>query len=336
MFCPSCGVWNRGAAAACIGCDDILPDIITSTKQPDLDIVSLRHVIGGRYSVSHRLGDGGMATVYYAIHTSLDRPVVLKVLHHHLARDPAMRERFRREAETAAQLVHPHICNIIDFGMTDNQVYTVMPFMSGGTLANRISGKRTLPPDQAASLIIQLSVALDYAHRHGLIHRDIKPDNILFDEDGNASITDFGIAATYYRSRMTGSGHVMGTPHYMSPEQARGLILDGRSDLYTLGVMLYEMLVGFVPFDGADHYSISTKHLSELPVAPHLIDSGLSPALSNIVLKCLEKDPARRFARGNDLADALITYLTNSREGTKESRRSGWISRAFPSLVGQQ
>lgn len=334
MFCPDCGVWNRSAASQCIGCEDTLPDIITSTKQPDLDIVALRHVIGGRYSVSHRLGDGGMATVYYAIHTALDRPVVLKVLHQHLARDSNMRERFRREAETAAQLVHPNICNIIDFGMTDNQVYIVMPFMSGGTLATRIAGKRTLQPELAASIGVQVAVALDFAHRHGLVHRDIKPDNILFDEDGNAALTDFGIAAAYFRSKMTGSGHVMGTPHYMSPEQARGMLLDGRSDIYTLGVMLYEMLVGFVPFDGADVFSISSKHIEEPPVSPELIDSTISPKLAAIIMQCLEKNPNDRFARGNDLADELIQFLGSSISTGKEAKRTSWLSRTFPSILG--
>lgn len=333
MFCPTCGVWNRGAASVCIACEIVLPDLVVNTKEPDLDIIALRHVIGGRYSVSHRLGDGGMATVYYAIHTALDRPVVLKVLHPHLARDVDMRERFRREAESAAQLVHPHICNILDFGMTDNQVYLVMPFMSGGTLANRISGKRTLAPEVAASIGVQIAVALDYAHRHGLIHRDIKPDNILFDEDNNAVLTDFGIAAAYFRSKMTGSGHVMGTPHYMSPEQARGFILDGRSDLYTLGVMLYEMLVGFVPFDGADIFSISSKHLNDTPASPDLVDSAISPILGAIVMRCLEKRPNDRYQRGNDLADALINYISIAQGGEVNAKRSSWLSRNWPSLL---
>jgi serine/threonine-protein kinase len=332
MFCPACGSWNRGAAARCLHCDETLPDIETSGKQPDLDIAALRHVIGGRYSVSHRLGDGGMATVYYAIHTALDRPVVLKVLHQHLARDTGMRERFRREAETAAQLVHPHICNIIDFGMTDRHVYIVMPYMSRGTLGDRIVGQRTLSPEVTASIGAQIASALDYAHRHGLVHRDIKPDNILFDEDENAVVTDFGIATAHFRSRMTGSGHVMGTPHYMSPEQARGRLLDGRSDLYTVGVVLYETLLGFVPFDGADIYSISSKHLNETAASPDIVDSRIPAELAAIVMRCLEKDPLDRYQRGNDLADALIQFLSRSETRTQD-KRSGWLARALPSFV---
>ena len=333
MFCPSCGSWNRGAAAVCLRCDVQLPAVPSRDQPPDLDITSLRHVIGGRYSVSHRIGDGGMATVYYAIHTALDRPVVLKVLHPHLARDADMRERFRREAETAAQLVHPHVCNIVDFGMTDRHVYIVMPYLSHGTLGERIAGKRVLTPEGTASVGAQVASALDYAHRHGLVHRDIKPDNILFDEDDNAVVTDFGIATAHFRARMTGSGHVMGTPHYMSPEQARGRLLDGRSDLYTLGVVLYETLLGFVPFDGADIYSISSKHISETAVSPDVVDSRVPPALAGIVMRCLAKDPLERYQRGNDLADALIQFLGTAGAPPVEKRRS-WLARALPSFVG--
>lgn len=332
MFCPACGSWNRGVAARCLRCDVALPDVPSREERPDADITALRHVIGGRYSISHRIGDGGMATVYYAMHTALDRPVVLKVLHPHLARDADMRERFRREAETAAQLVHPHVCAILDFGMTDKQVYTVMPYLSRGTLGDRISGKRTLSPERAAAVGAQVAVALDYAHRHGVVHRDIKPDNVLFDEDENALVTDFGIATAQFRGRMTGTGHVMGTPHYMSPEQARGRLLDGRSDLYTLGVVLYEALVGFVPFDGADVYSISTKHLTEMAVAPDVVDSRVPPSLGAIVMRCLAKDPAARYQRGNDLADALLQFLAAS-AAIPADRRTGWLARSLPSFL---
>ena len=332
MFCPSCGSWNRASAAHCLRCDSDLPAVEGREERPDADITSLRHVIGGRYSVSHRIGDGGMATVYYAMHTALDRPVVLKVLHPHLARDADMRERFRREAETAAQLVHPHVCTIIDFGMTERHVYTVMPYFSRGTLGDRISGRRALPAEKVAAVGAQVASALDYAHRHGVVHRDIKPDNVLFDEDEHALVTDFGIATAHFRARMTGTGHVMGTPHYMSPEQARGRLLDGRSDLYTLGVVLYETLLGFVPFDGADIYSITSKHLEEMPVSPELVDSRIPPTLAAIVMRCLAKNPADRYQRGNDVSDALIGYLGQAAAPQPE-KRGGWLARALPSFV---
>jgi serine/threonine-protein kinase len=165
-----------------------------------------------------------------------------------------------------------------------------------------------------------------------LVHRDIKPDNILFDEDENAVVTDFGIATAHFRSRMTGSGHVMGTPHYMSPEQARGRLLDGRSDLYTVGVVLYETLLGFVPFDGADIYSISSKHLNETAASPDIVDSRIPTELASIVMRCLEKDPLDRYQRGNDLADALIQFLSRSETQTQD-KRTGWLARALPSFV---
>jgi serine/threonine-protein kinase len=238
--------------------------------------------------------------------------VVIKVLHPHLAREHEMRERFRREAESAAQLMHPHICKIMDFGMVDDHVYLVMPYLARGTLSDRIGGHRSLSPETTASVAAQVATGLDYAHRRGLVHRDIKPDNILFDEDENALVTDFGIATGHFRSRMTGSGNVMGTPHYMSPEQARGKLLDGRSDIYGLGVVMYETLVGFPPFDGADSYSISYKHVTETAVSPDVVDSRIPPQLAAIVMRCLEKNPSQRYDRGNDLADALISFLAGA------------------------
>jgi serine/threonine-protein kinase len=253
-----------------------------------------------------------MASVYYAINVCLDAPVVIKVLHPHLAREQEMRERFRREAESAAQLMHPHICKITDFGMVDDHVYLVMPYLARGTLSDRIGGHRSLSPETTASVAAQVATGLDYAHRRGLVHRDIKPDNILFDEDENALVTDFGIATGHFRSRMTGSGNVMGTPHYMSPEQARGKLLDGRSDIYGLGVVMYETLVGFPPFDGADSYSISYKHVTETAVSPDVVDSRIPPQLAAIVMRCLEKNPSQRYERGNDLADALIAFLSGA------------------------
>lgn len=322
-------------AARCGKCDQLLPALQSARgEQPDLEITSLRRVVGGRYAITHRIGDGGMATVYYATHAALDRPVVLKVLHSHLSRDPEMRERFRREAESAAQMVHPHICGIIDYGSGENHVYIVLPYMSRGTLGDRISGKRTLSPEQTAVAAAQVATALDYAHRHGIVHRDVKPDNILFDDDYNAVVTDFGIATAHFRGRMTGTGHVMGTPHYMSPEQARGRLLDGRSDLYALGVVMYEALLGFVPFDGADIYSISSKHLSEVAASPEVVDSRVPAALAQLVMRCLAKQPSERFQRGNDLADALVSFLAGN--ATPSETRRGWLPRALPSLVGSR
>jgi serine/threonine-protein kinase len=271
------------------------------------------------------LGSGGMAHVYYAEHALLERPVVLKVLHSHLARDPEMRMRFRREAEAACRLQHPHICAMIDYGDIDGTVFLVMPYFAGGSLADLITRDRTIAAPLAASLAAQVASALDYAHRRGVVHRDVKPDNILFDEDQHAIITDFGIATARFHGRLTGTGRAMGTPHYMSPEQARGKLLDGRSDLYALGVVMYETLLGFPPFDGADGYSISYKHVTETAAAPEIVDSRIPAELSAIVMKCLEKRAADRYQRGNDLADALIGFLSGL-QATDEIR-SAWGGR---------
>ena len=335
MFCPDCGNWNRGGAARCVKCGAIMPALRgRQAEPPDAFLSGLRRATGGRYAIQRRVGEGGMANVYAGLHMPLEAPVVIKVLHSHLARDPEMKERFRREAESAAQLVHPHICPIIDFGISGDYVYLVMPYLSRGTLSDRITGNRSLPAEKTAAVAVQVACALDYAHRHGLVHRDVKPDNILFDEDENAVVTDFGIATGHFRSRMTGTGNVMGTPHYMSPEQARGKILDGRCDLYALGVVMFETLLGFPPFDGADSYSISYKHVTETPVSPEEVDSRVPAQMAAIVMKCLEKNPADRYQRGNDLADALIDFLRTA--SAPQELRSSWIARGAARVAAIQ
>lgn len=309
-------------------CAEPLPDASKyDGSPPDADISALRQATGGRYAVTHRLGGGGMANVYYALQMPLGRAVVIKMLHPHLAREVDMRERFRREAESAAQLFHPHICPIIDYGESGETVYLVMPFLARGTLGERMAETRALPPEFTAAAGAQVAIALDFAHRHGIVHRDVKPDNIMFDEDENAVVTDFGIATAHFRGRITGTGNVMGTPHYMSPEQVRGRLLDGRSDLYTLGVVLYEVLVGFPPFDGADVYSISYKHVHEKPVPLEEVDSRIPAGLSSIVMRCLEKPTSRRYATGTELADALLEFLRTLPRPDPAGTRVAWLSR---------
>src|SRR6201989_2478696 len=202
MFCPQCGTWNRASSAVGTRWREAPPEgARTPFERPDEELSRLRRATGNRYRVLRRLGGGGMADVYVAEQAQLRRSVVIKVLHPHLARDAEVAERFRREAEAAAKLVHPHVCQILDYGATESVVFTVMPYLKGGSLADAISKSRYVDPARAASVAAQVAVALDYAHRHGVVHRDIKPDNVLFDEDGNALITDFGIAtARFHRS----------------------------------------------------------------------------------------------------------------------------------------
>jgi serine/threonine-protein kinase len=333
VFCPDCGTWNRGSAAACSRCNAKLPDVPDKAfEKPDEEITKLRHATGSRYRVVSRLGGGGMASVYLAEHSQLGRTVVLKVLHGHLAKDSEMLERFRREARAASQLVHPNIVPIIDAGDAEGVLFTVMPYLPGGSYADRIA-KGPRPADEVASVVAQSATALDYAHRRGIVHRDVKPDNILFDEDGHAVITDFGIATARFHGRLTKTGRAMGTPHYMSPEQAMGRMVDGRSDLYAIGVMLYEMLLGFPPFDGADSYSVGYKQVHENAVAPDVVDSRIPAELSSIVMRCLAKSVDERYQTGYRLADALIAYLAAEGKGAGEDHRLAWVARRSPTSV---
>jgi len=325
VFCPDCGTWNRSNAAACARCNAPLPEIAgPAIEKPDEEISRLRQVTGSRYKVLRRLGGGGMASVFLAEHAQLGRQVVLKVLHGHLSKDAEMLERFRREARAASQLVHPNIVPITDSGEGEGVLYTVMPYLPGGSFADRIAeGVRS--PSEVAAVVVQAAVALDYAHRRGIVHRDVKPDNILFDEDGHALVTDFGIAEARSQGRLTASGRAMGTPHYMSPEQAMGKLVDGRSDVYALGILMYEALVGFPPFDGPDAFAVGYKQVHEAPVPLTQIHSDIPQPLADIAMRCLSKAPGSRYARANELADALIAFLI--RNGSGDNLRAAYASR---------
>src|ERR671914_2157386 len=328
MFCPECGTWNRGSVATCTRCKSELPEVPDAPgSKPDDELDTIRRATGGRYRVYRRLGTGGMANVYYAQHAVLERPLVIKALLPHLARDAEMRERFKREAEASSQLSHPHICSIMDYGEIDNVVFLVMPYLVNGSLADVVVRDGTVPVPRSAAVCAQVAVALDYAHRHGIVHRDVKPDNILYDEDGNALITDFGIATARFHGRLTATGRAMGTPHYMSPEQAMGKIVDGRSDLYAVGVMMYEALVGIPPFDGADAFSVGYKHVHEAPVPIEEVDSRLPPSLARVVMRCLVKTPGDRYQTGVELAESLISALAamGPNHGAPEAARLATI-----------
>jgi serine/threonine-protein kinase len=333
VFCPDCGTWNRSSAASCSRCNAKLPEVPDKAfEKPDEEISKLRHATGSRYRVQSRLGGGGMASVYLAEHAQLGRTVVLKVLHGHLAKDAEMLERFRREARAASQLVHPNIVPIIDAGDAEGVLFTVMPYLPGGSYADRIA-KGPRPADEVASIVAQAATALDYAHRRGIVHRDVKPDNILFDEDGHAMVTDFGIAEARSQGRLTASGRAMGTPHYMSPEQAMGKLVDGRSDVYSLGIVMYEALCGFPPFDGPDAFAVGYKQVHEAPVPPQQVNPSIPGPMADIVSRCLNKAPADRHARANDLADTLIDFLGlpsgtgDIRDGASEELRAAFTAR---------
>jgi eukaryotic-like serine/threonine-protein kinase len=266
-------------------------------------------IIDGRYRVISRLGSGGMADVYLAQDQLLGRDVAVKVLHHHFAEDHEFVERFRREASSAAALSHPNIVGIFDRGEWDGTYYIAMEYVAGRSLKMIVREQGPLDPAAAIDIVIQILRAARSAHRRGVIHRDLKPHNVILDEEGRARVTDFGIARAG-ASDMTLTGSIMGTAQYLSPEQAQGFTVTAASDLYSIGVILYELLTGTVPFEGETAVAIAFKQVSAEPRAPSELNPALPPSLDAVVLRALAKDPAQRYAD----ADELIAALQHERE----------------------
>jgi serine/threonine-protein kinase len=263
-------------------------------------------VIDGRYRVLRKLGSGGMADVYAAEDRQLGRRVALKVLHRRYAEDQQFVERFRREASSAAGLQHPNIVAIFDRGEWDGTSYIAMELVDGRTLKEVIRGKGPAPPEAAVDITLQILRAARYAHKHGIVHRDIKPQNVLIDQDGRVRVTDFGIARAG-TSDMTETGSIMGTAQYLSPEQAQGRAVDARSDLYSIGIVLYELLTGQVPFDAESPVTVALMQVNEPPVPPRELNPAIPPALEAVVLRAMEKDPDRRFQSADEFIAALET-----------------------------
>ena len=261
-------------------------------------------LVDGRYRIEKKLGSGGMADVYCAEDSQLGRRVALKVLHRRFAEDAQFVERFRREASSAAGLQHPNIVGIFDRGEWDGTYYIAMEFVEGRTLKDIIREKGPAPPEAAADITLQVLRAARFAHKRGVVHRDIKPHNVLIDNDGRVRVTDFGIARAG-TSDMTETGSIMGTAQYLSPEQAQGKPVDARSDLYSIGVVLYELLTGRVPFDAESPVTVALKQVNEAPIPPRALVPEVPPGLEAIVLRALEKDPARRFASADEFIAAL-------------------------------
>lgn len=264
-----------------------------------------------RYMLVERLGSGGMGDVFKGHHASLDQYRAVKVLPPHLSRNPALLERFLREARRGAQLSHPNIVRLEHVGEQDGLHYLVMDYVAGPSLRQVIDEQGALPPKRAGHLALQVCRALGYAHAHGVIHRDVKPSNLLLAEDGQALLTDFGIArwSPTDDPSLTAAGETVGTPEYMSPEQIRGEPLDGRSDLYSLGVVLYEALTGELPFAARSKASVKRAHLEKQPDPPRFHNPAMPEALERVVLQALAKDPSERFASAGDMAQALQQAL---------------------------
>ena len=289
-------------------------------------------VVDERYKVLNRIGSGGMADVYCAEDLQLGRRVALKLLYRRFAEDEEFVERFRREASSAAGLQHPNVVAVFDRGEFDGTYYIAMEYLEGRSLKQVVRQEGALEPDRAIDLVIQILKAARFAHRRGIVHRDIKPHNVIVDDEGRAKVTDFGIARAG-ASDMTETGSIMGTAQYLSPEQAQGHPVDARADLYSIGVVLYELLTGRVPFDAESAVTIALKQVSEEPVPPSELNPAVSDQLEDVVMRALQKDPAYRFAD----AEEFIIALEAARgipPGTGEYTRIAPHTGTYPGLPG--
>jgi eukaryotic-like serine/threonine-protein kinase len=280
-------------------------------------------IIDSRYKVISRLGSGGMADVYLAEDQLLGRLLAVKLLHHHFAEDQEFVERFRREASSAAGLSHPNIVGIFDRGEWQGTYYIAMEYVAGRSLKTIVREQGALAPAVAIDTVVQILRAARFAHKRGVIHRDLKPHNVILDEEGRARVTDFGIARAG-ASDMTLTGSIMGTAQYLSPEQAQGHAVSASSDLYSVGVILYELLTGVVPFEGETAVAIAFKQVSAEPRPPSAVNPAVPAALDAIVLRALAKDPAQRFAD----AEEFIAVLLHEREALPAGRSAAVLAAA--------
>jgi beta-lactam-binding protein with PASTA domain/tRNA A-37 threonylcarbamoyl transferase component Bud32 len=266
-------------------------------------------VFSERYELNHLIARGGMAEVYRAHDRLLDRPVALKVLFPELSVDRSFVERFRREAQAAANLSHPNIVPVFDWGEDTGAYFIVMEFIDGRPLSSILKTAGPLSADRAADIGSHVAAALGYAHKHGVIHRDVKPGNVLITDEGQVKVTDFGIArAINTEESLTQTGAVMGTATYFSPEQAEGMGVDPRSDIYSLGVVLFEMVTGRAPFLGDTPVAVASKHVRDIPPVPREINPSIPPTFEAIILKSMAKDPDHRYATAEELRADLLRF----------------------------
>ena len=268
----------------------------------------------GQYQILELAGQGGMAKVYKAYQPSLNRYVALKVLPEYLAHDAEFVDRFRQEALAAAALRHPNIVVIYDIGEADNLHYIATEFLEGQTLEQMLKQSGALSLPRVVSIVNQVASALEAAHEHGLVHRDIKPSNVFVNPREHVTLMDFGIVKAMSATRLTRTGMLVGTPEYMSPEQAEGLPLDWRSDLYSLGVMVYEMLTGHVPFDAPTPNAVLYAHVNKPPVPPSQLNPRIPPVIETVVLRALAKRPDDRFRSDAEFASALDQAAHQARQ----------------------
>jgi len=280
-------------------------------------------VLSGRYRLESKLGSGGMSTVYLARDETLERWVAAKVLHREISDQPDQIERFRREARAVAQVSHPNVVAVIDAGEDGGRPYIVFEYVDGETLKQRIDRLGRLPLDEAAAYAIEIGRGLAAAHARRLVHRDVKPQNVLIDSEGRAKVTDFGIARELEQDGLTKTGRVLGTTDYVSPEQAMGKGVDARSDIYSLGILLYEMLVGEVPFQADNLVGVAMKHVNERMPDVQKQRKDVSSALAAVIERATEKKPDKRYPDMNamlaDLENALEVEVARAGRSTAEA-----------------
>ncbi|HWC13592.1 MAG TPA: protein kinase [Actinomycetota bacterium] len=262
-------------------------------------------VLSGRYRLIEKVAGGGMGTVHRAVDEKLNREVAVKVLAPNLAGDTSFVERFRREALAVAGLAHPNIANVFDYGQDGETHFIVMELAQGRDLSRVLREEGPLSPERVARIVPQICAALGHAHAAGIVHRDVKPGNVIVDEHDRVKVTDFGIARASGESKLTVTGSVLGTAHYISPEQASGVELTPSSDIYSLGIVTYELLTGAVPFTGESLMSVALRHVNDDVPAPSELDPDVPPYLDEIVRRATQKDPKQRFADTEEMAAAF-------------------------------
>ena len=272
-------------------------------------------VLGDRYELQEPIGRGGMATIYRAVDLRMGRTVAVKILREVYSTDPKFVTRFQREARAASALQHPNIVQVFDYGQSGESYYIVMEFVEGMDLRRYLKKRGMLENERAIEIAHDVALGLGAAHKRGIVHRDVKPQNVMLNDDGLVKLTDFGIASMYKDAeaeRLTTTGMTLGTVQYYAPEQAQGEIVSPAADIYALGIVMYEMLAGRTPFDGDTPVAVAMRHIQDEPEPPSLYNPRIAPGLERIILRCLAKDPRDRYRDGDALAYALENYNRNS------------------------
>ena len=332
--CAKCGAALASADALCPDCTTVVSAetlISVSVPDPSEELELIRSALGADYEVLEELGRGGMAVVYRAHERALERDVAIKVLPVARTFDTEFVERFQREARLSASLEHPHIIPIYRVGQSGRVNFFVMKYMQGLSLADMLKDQPRMEPGDVEQMLVEVGDALDHAHSHGVVHRDVKPDNIMKDQTGRYVVMDFGIAKSLGGEQLTQTGGSIGTPKYMSPEQAKGGELDARSDFYSLGVVAYHCLVGHVPFEGDDALSVLYSHIND-PVPEPSLDSDDGRRVFAVIRRLLAKSPDDRAQSGEDVRDSLSQAVWSKAAMT--GRRGTASDSASPVALG--